>query len=143
MCDIGRTTYFLIVHSCPPKSNTGLRYSGPSRFSRTEVEAPQAVVNPHSEPLILSLLPTVPLLAPPLSPRAHPTCPPRSGAHVRVTPVVVVPNRPEQSLVIFSKTSPDPPKKSSKLRRRRRKTLRETSRDGRSPGFTCDQGTYY
>jgi hypothetical protein len=29
------------------------------------------------------------------------------------------------------------------MRRRRRKTLRETSNDGRSPGFTCDQGTDY
>jgi hypothetical protein len=53
--------------------------------------------NPHSGPLIIRSSPTMPPLAPPLSPRARPTCPTKRGAHVRVTQVGVVPNRPQQS----------------------------------------------
>jgi hypothetical protein len=79
MCATGRTTSFFISLSYPPKLNTGLRYSGPSRFSRTKEDAPRAVVNPHPDPLILGLSPTVPLLAPPLSPHARRTHPPRRG----------------------------------------------------------------
>jgi hypothetical protein len=36
-CAKASTTSSLIALSYPPNSNTGLRYSGPSRFSRTEV----------------------------------------------------------------------------------------------------------
>jgi hypothetical protein len=56
----------------------------PNRFSRTELEAPRAVVNPHSEPLTLS-------------PRARPTCPlQRAGPRPRYTGGGL-PNRPQQS----------------------------------------------
>jgi hypothetical protein len=97
MCDTGRTTLSVTAISCPPKSDRRLLYSGPRRFGKTEVETPHAVVNPHYEPLILRLSPTVQLLALPLSRPGRPTCPPRHGAHVRVTPVEVGPNRPRQS----------------------------------------------
>ena len=82
------------------------------------MEAPRAVVNPHSGPLILNHSPIVFLrvfrLAPPLSPRGLPTCPTRRGAQVRVTTVVVVLNKHQQWLVMCSKTNPDPPKRSYK-----------------------------
>jgi hypothetical protein len=82
----GRTTSFFISLSYPPKLNTGSWYSGPSRFSRTEVEAPRAVVTPHSEPLTISRSPTVPPLAPPLSPsavlHAQPNMGPTSALHL-------------------------------------------------------------
>jgi hypothetical protein len=51
--------------------------------------------------------------------------------------------RPQQAPAVVSHVQQDeraPPKRSWKLRRRRLKTMREKSRDGRSPGFTCDQG---
>jgi hypothetical protein len=67
------------------------------KIQQDRLEAPQAVVNPHFGPRMLSRSPTVSPLAPPLSLRGRHTCLPRRGAHVRVTPVVVVPNRPPQS----------------------------------------------
>ena len=82
------------------------------------METPRAVGNPRSGPLMLNHPPMVLLLvfllAPPLSPRGLPICRPRRGAHVRVTPVVVVHNKHQQWLVMCSKTNPDPPKRSYK-----------------------------
>jgi hypothetical protein len=68
------------------------------------VEAPQAVVNPHSGPRMLSRSPTVSPLAPPLSPKGRPTCLPRHWAHVRGG------GRPQQAPAVVSHVQKDEPR---------------------------------
>jgi hypothetical protein len=93
----GKDHFLSDCHLLSTESDRRSLYSGPSRFGKTEVEIPQAMVNPHSGPLMLSRSPTVSQISPPRCRPGRHTCLPRRGAHVRVTPVVVVPNRPPQS----------------------------------------------